>query len=184
MTPELESKYARLQSNLRDLGRVVIGYSGGVDSTLLLKAAVDVLGDNALAVIGKSATYPTREYEEAVRNALTTAKQGGTELGIVDRIVEIDPSVQQGWACPDGGIGFHLHQADGAGAREGRLFPAALPIGDGEYEVRIQIVMPGGADQDGPRLRGREPGRGRRTMNHPNHRPGALLGGGIGRLAV
>lgn len=70
MTPELESKYIHLQSILRELGTVVIGYSGGVDSTLLLKVAVDVLGDRALAVIGKSATYPSREYEEAVRNAL------------------------------------------------------------------------------------------------------------------
>ncbi len=70
MTPELESKYRRLQTIVRELGSVVIGYSGGVDSTLLLKVAVDVLGDRAFAVIGKSATYPSREYEEAVRNAL------------------------------------------------------------------------------------------------------------------
>lgn len=70
MTPELQSKYSHLQSILRELGSVVIGYSGGVDSTLLLKVAVDTIGSNALAIIGKSATYPSREYEEAVRNAL------------------------------------------------------------------------------------------------------------------
>ncbi|MBI1806627.1 MAG: ATP-dependent sacrificial sulfur transferase LarE [Ignavibacteria bacterium] len=70
MTPEIESKYTHLQTILRELGSVVIGYSGGVDSTLLLKVAVDVLGDKVLAVIGKSETYPTREYEEAVRMAL------------------------------------------------------------------------------------------------------------------
>ncbi len=66
MTPDLHSKYLRLKSILRELGSVVIGYSGGVDSTLLLKVAADALGDNALAVIGKSETYPTREYEEAI----------------------------------------------------------------------------------------------------------------------
>jgi len=44
---------------------VAIGYSGGVDSTLLLSVAVDVLGDRAVAMIGRSATYPTREFEEA-----------------------------------------------------------------------------------------------------------------------
>jgi len=44
---------------------VCIGYSGGVDSTLLLAVASDVLEDRALAVIGRSATYPTREFEEA-----------------------------------------------------------------------------------------------------------------------
>ena len=70
LSPELETKYFHLRSILRKLGSVVIGYSGGVDSSLLLKVAVDELGNNALAVIGKSATYPSREYEEAVRNAL------------------------------------------------------------------------------------------------------------------
>jgi uncharacterized protein len=69
MTSEIQAKYLRLQSVLQELGSVVIGYSGGVDSTLLLKVAVDVLGNNALAVIGKSETYPTREYEEAVELA-------------------------------------------------------------------------------------------------------------------
>lgn len=48
---------------------VAIGYSGGVDSTLLLKVAVDVLGENAVAMIGRSETYPTREFEEAVKIA-------------------------------------------------------------------------------------------------------------------
>ena len=66
LTPQLQSKYTQLQSIIRDMGSVVIGYSGGVDSTLLIRVAKEILGDNALAVIGKSETYPTREYEEAV----------------------------------------------------------------------------------------------------------------------
>ena len=69
MTPELQDKYARLEAILRDLGSVAIGYSGGVDSTLLVRVAAGVLGEKALAVIGRSETYPTREYEEAVRVA-------------------------------------------------------------------------------------------------------------------
>lgn len=69
MTSEQQLKYERLLAILRELGSVVIGYSGGVDSTLLLKAAVDAIGERALAVIGRSETYPTREYEEAVRIA-------------------------------------------------------------------------------------------------------------------
>jgi pyridinium-3,5-biscarboxylic acid mononucleotide sulfurtransferase len=68
--PDIESKYSLLQSILRELGSVVIGYSGGVDSTLLIRVAHDVLGDRSLAVIGRSETYPTREYEEAIRYAL------------------------------------------------------------------------------------------------------------------
>jgi uncharacterized protein len=70
VSPALREKYSRLESILREMGGVVIGYSGGVDSTLLLKVARDVLGEKALAVIGRSATYPSREYEEAVRVAL------------------------------------------------------------------------------------------------------------------
>ena len=62
----VHTRYERLQSALREMGSVAIGYSGGVDSTLLVKVAADILAANALAVIGRSETYPTREFEEAV----------------------------------------------------------------------------------------------------------------------
>lgn len=65
----VQSKYQRLQSILKEMESVAIGYSGGVDSTLLVKVAVDILGDKAVAMIGRSETYPTREFEEAVRIA-------------------------------------------------------------------------------------------------------------------
>jgi uncharacterized protein len=62
----ITQKYNRLREILREMESVAIGYSGGVDSTLLLKVAVDVLGSRAVAMIGRSETYPTREFEEAV----------------------------------------------------------------------------------------------------------------------
>jgi uncharacterized protein len=62
-------KYVQLKSILREMESVAIGYSGGVDSTLLLKVAVDVLSESAVAMIGRSETYPTREFEEAVKIA-------------------------------------------------------------------------------------------------------------------
>jgi uncharacterized protein len=65
----LQQKYDKLKGLLRDLGSVAIGFSGGIDSTLLIRVATEVLGDNALAVIGRSETYPTREFEEAVQLA-------------------------------------------------------------------------------------------------------------------
>ncbi|MCX6144927.1 MAG: ATP-dependent sacrificial sulfur transferase LarE [Ignavibacteriales bacterium] len=66
---QLQSKYVQLRSILHDMGSVAIGFSGGIDSTLLIRVATEVLGDKALAVIGRSETYPTREFEEAVQLA-------------------------------------------------------------------------------------------------------------------
>ena len=56
----------RLKKILKKMGKVVIAFSGGVDSTFLLKAAKDALGrDNVLAVTATSETYPSSELKEA-----------------------------------------------------------------------------------------------------------------------
>ena len=60
-------RYGDLQAILREMRAVAIGYSGGVDSTLLLKVAADVLGASALAMIGRSDTYPTRNSKKPWR---------------------------------------------------------------------------------------------------------------------
>jgi len=62
----LDAKYEKLASILEDLESVLVAFSGGVDSTLLLRAAVDALGnENVLAVTADSETYPSRELAEA-----------------------------------------------------------------------------------------------------------------------
>lgn len=69
LSAELSQKYARLKEILREMGQVVIGYSGGVDSTLVMKIAHDVLGENAVAVTGDSEAFPQGEVDAALEVA-------------------------------------------------------------------------------------------------------------------
>jgi pyridinium-3,5-biscarboxylic acid mononucleotide sulfurtransferase len=67
---ERARKFEELKAIIKGLGRVLVAYSGGVDSTFLLKCCIDVLGrENVLAFIGLSPSYPEREAEEAKRYA-------------------------------------------------------------------------------------------------------------------
>ena len=61
----MERKLQALQGIIREMGSLVVAYSGGVDSTFLLRVARDVLGDSVVAVTATSLTYPSREYDEA-----------------------------------------------------------------------------------------------------------------------
>ena len=62
---ELHEKYARLLGDLRAMGSAAVAFSAGVDSTFLLKAAHEALGDGAFAVTVRSVFCPDREGDEA-----------------------------------------------------------------------------------------------------------------------
>lgn len=61
----LQTKVNRLYDCLRDYEKVIVAFSGGVDSTFLAEAAQHALGDNALAVTAISDSYPIREMKAA-----------------------------------------------------------------------------------------------------------------------
>ena len=77
---DLDARADELRRLLSELPRAVVAFSGGVDSSLLAAAAVEALGDRALAVTGVSYSLAPSEREEARRVA--------TAIGIAHREIE------------------------------------------------------------------------------------------------
>jgi len=76
----LQEKYEKLKNYIKSLGSLAVAYSGGVDSTFLVKVAYDVLGDRVIAVTATSSTYPKRELNDA----MTFIKQIGAKHIVIE----------------------------------------------------------------------------------------------------
>ena len=77
-----KDKFFKLISILKEMDGAIIAYSGGVDSSFLLKACVDTMGEKAIAVIADSSTMP--------RSELSEAKDMAKSLGINPVIINTD----------------------------------------------------------------------------------------------
>ena len=96
----LEQKSNSLQQILKDLTKVVVAYSGGVDSTFLLKSAVDTLGpQNVLACVATGASLPQSELTSAVKLA--------EALGVEIQTVEPDELSDPNYAANKADRCFH-----------------------------------------------------------------------------
>lgn len=89
LSEELQEKLENLKKYIAGLGSLAVGFSGGVDSSFLLAAAQEVLGDRLIAVTGADASVPEREINEA--------KAFCRERGIRHIICRVDPLQEEGY---------------------------------------------------------------------------------------
>ena len=99
LSPVLAGKRDRLLDILRNCRKVVVAFSGGIDSTVVAKAAFLALGDQASAVTADSASVPRAEIDDAKRLA--------EQIGITHQIVQTDEFEDPNYLRNDGSRCYH-----------------------------------------------------------------------------
>ncbi|MGD0835221.1 MAG: ATP-dependent sacrificial sulfur transferase LarE [Polyangia bacterium] len=143
----LAEKHARLRGLLADCGSALVCYSGGVDSTLLLKVAHEVLGQKCIAMVALSPTMAASERKAA----LTLARD---EIGARVEVVEshelaraefrMNPQ-DRCYYCKDELLDLARPLAERLGMREVLLGTNTDDLGD--YRPGLQAVMDHGGRQ-------------------------------------
>lgn len=87
----IEQKFQHLKEMINNLGSLAVAFSGGVDSTFLVKVAHDILGDRCIAVTARSSTYPLREFNEASEFA---RQEGITHIVVESEELDIEGFAQ------------------------------------------------------------------------------------------
>ncbi len=116
----LNEKYRQLQLQLHSYGSVAVAFSGGVDSTFLLKVACDTLGaDQVLALTATSPTYPAFEFEQS---QLLAEQIGVKQLAFESNELEIpgfaENPPRRCYHCKHELFSLFLHQAKKLGYRQ------------------------------------------------------------------
>lgn len=94
MSHEFDAKRDRLLEILRDMRRIAVAFSGGIDSTVVAKAAFVALGDKAIAI--------TADSPSVSRAEITEAQELAREIGIVHRLVKTQEFADPDYVRNDG----------------------------------------------------------------------------------